>query len=102
MPNPPPRMRFQFHLSTAIVMMFVAGALMWANSVKYFDYPHPMEGYRGWPVIMYYADRPVNAQSNSFVYSMVLLNAIIALAILLAVWFLCEWLIRRRAARKGA
>jgi len=30
MPEPPPRKRFQIHLSTAIVMMFVAGALMWA------------------------------------------------------------------------
>src|SRR5437868_13219387 len=31
MPTPPPRKRFQFHLSTAIVMMFVAGGLIWAN-----------------------------------------------------------------------
>src|SRR5205807_1432561 len=31
MPTPPPRKRFQIHLSTAIVMMFVAGGLMWAN-----------------------------------------------------------------------
>ncbi len=31
MTNPPPRKRFQIHLSTAIVMMFVAGALIWAN-----------------------------------------------------------------------
>ncbi len=28
-------------------------------------------------------------------------NALTALAILLAVWQLCEWLIRRRAARKA-
>ncbi|HLX59657.1 MAG TPA: hypothetical protein VKX17_00105 [Planctomycetota bacterium] len=31
MPEPPRRARFQIHLSTAIVMMFVAGGLMWAN-----------------------------------------------------------------------
>ena len=33
MTEPPPRkfFRFQIHLSTAIVMMFVAGALIWAN-----------------------------------------------------------------------
>ncbi len=31
MTEPPPRKRFQIHLSTAIVMMFVAGALLWLN-----------------------------------------------------------------------
>ena len=31
MPNPPPRKPFQIHLSTAIVLMFVASGLMWAN-----------------------------------------------------------------------
>ncbi len=31
MTEPPRRKRFQFHLSTAIVMMFVAGGLSWAN-----------------------------------------------------------------------
>ncbi len=33
MTNPPPRKRFQIHLSTAIVTMFVAGALIWANII---------------------------------------------------------------------
>ena len=32
----------------------------------------------------------------------VALNVFVLLLILLTVWFLCEWLIRRRAARKGA
>src|SRR6476660_9027182 len=31
MPTPPPRKRFQIHLSTAVVMMFVAAGLIWAN-----------------------------------------------------------------------
>src|SRR5689334_11537731 len=31
MPLPPRRARFQIHLSTAIVLMFVAGGLIWAN-----------------------------------------------------------------------
>ena len=31
MPPPPRHARFQIHLSTAIVLMFVAGGLMWAN-----------------------------------------------------------------------
>ncbi|HLX61109.1 MAG TPA: hypothetical protein VKX17_07480 [Planctomycetota bacterium] len=33
MPNPPRRARFQIHLSTAIVLMFVAGGLMWLNFI---------------------------------------------------------------------
>ncbi|HLX61906.1 MAG TPA: hypothetical protein VKX17_11540 [Planctomycetota bacterium] len=31
-PTPPRRARFQIHLSTAIVLMFVAGGLIWANT----------------------------------------------------------------------
>src|SRR4051812_2105819 len=31
MPEPTPKQRFQIHLSTAVVLMFVAGALIWAN-----------------------------------------------------------------------
>jgi len=30
-PETPRRRRFQIHLSTAILMMFVAGVLIWAN-----------------------------------------------------------------------
>jgi len=33
MPHSPPRKRFQVHLSTAIILMFVAGGLIWANVV---------------------------------------------------------------------
>ena len=46
MPTPPPRKRFQIHLSTAIVMMFVAGGLMWANFTHkddYFGWPYPIK-----------------------------------------------------------
>lgn len=31
MPDSPPRHRFQIHLSTAIVLMFVAGGIIWTN-----------------------------------------------------------------------
>src|SRR5204863_6185967 len=41
MPTPPPRKRFQIHLSTAIVMMFVAGGFTWANFV-------PKRSYSSW------------------------------------------------------
>jgi hypothetical protein len=32
MPQPPRRKRFQIHLSTAVVLMFVAGGIIWANA----------------------------------------------------------------------
>jgi len=33
MSAPPPRKRFQVHLSTAIILMFATGGLIWANVV---------------------------------------------------------------------
>ncbi len=50
MPNPPPRNRFQIHLSTAIVMMFVAGALIWANLSGFIVVKDPatFESRMGW------------------------------------------------------
>lgn len=37
MPEPPRPKRLQMHLSTAVVMMFVAGILIWANSRRIED-----------------------------------------------------------------
>ena len=108
MPEPPRPKRFQIHLSTAIVMMFVAGALMWANAPgRRYDsvpgWPFPVEktgngpfdeiarGVMGMPEFIY---------SRLFEISIVL-DAMIGLSILFAVWFICERLIRRRAARKA-
>jgi|SRR5579862_2296630 len=149
MPEPPRRARFQIHLSTAIVMMFVAGGLIWANvngrrvecwgiawtgpasavpidgeGMTDFDFIAAKHRYafwagnrlneHGWPFdsvlsgTSMYIDRsgeflripePVYAvwRTTPLIY-----NALIALAILFAVWFLCEWLIRRRSSRKKA
>ena len=98
MPTPPPRKRFQIHLSTAIVMMFVAGGLIWANVGG----PHTVANGAlftwGWPLVTYeeytpdFGDRLTSAA----------LNLLPCLAFLFAVYFLCEYLIRRRAAQKGA
>jgi hypothetical protein len=77
MTEPPPRQRFQFHLSTAIVLMFVAGAVMWAN-IRGTDHDY---GELGLITIM-------NVQ-----------HLVVAILILSAVWFLCEWLIRHRTVR---
>jgi hypothetical protein len=103
MTEPPRRHRFQIHLSTAVVLMFVAGGLIWANVT---EQPHPiyqetdhvrMSGY-GLPIqvqAFYYGGfvgiNPIQAAAD----------IVFALGTLFATWFLCEWLIRRRVARKG-
>ena len=110
MPTPPPRKRFQIHLSTAIVMMFVAGALMWANVNERASSDKVCSLY-GFPFDANYVllnevdevDGELVPVFRPYLVSIPLIeNGLIALAILFAVWFLCEWLIRRRATRKGA
>ncbi|HLX59649.1 MAG TPA: hypothetical protein VKX17_00065 [Planctomycetota bacterium] len=122
MPEPPRRWRFQIHLSTAIVLMFVAGGLIWAN-VTVTESNYTSEGFKegrwnkaevydrmyGWPDQFWQEtlERGANGEYVPVVpvryrRRIIVRNALVALAILFVVWFLCEWLIRRRAARKGA
>jgi len=131
MPNPPHRPFFQIHLSTAVVLMFTAGALIWANTCterigeelnlggfdrgKLVFNPsgiYSREKY-GWPFHLRtdYIRINSNITETAFAlifsqselsYTRLALNCIIAFFALASVWFLCEWLIRRRAARKGA
>ena len=54
MPNPPRRPFFQIHLSTAIVLMFTAGALVWANVTKQWVLVLSNAGWAfGWPFKFY-------------------------------------------------
>ncbi len=110
MTNPPPRKRFQIHLSTAIVMMFVAGGIIWANALQS-DGSSPEGAYRrytyGWPLEFYhrqfYGDILLEATWGVYYpYARIIIDLVVALAILFSTHFLCEWLIRRRAARKGS
>jgi|SRR5579862_107822 len=112
----PRRGRFQIHLSTAIVMMFVAGGLIWANVTKQpsrvtrwseLEKTDPMylDAY-GWPcvvkaiVIFETSDGELDWYPMPLGWS-IAIDVAVALLILFAVWSVCEWLIRRRAARKG-
>ena len=116
MPTPPPRKRFQIHLSTAIVMMFVAGGLVWANVwrrlvILDFDFSVPSAGESlyGWPSDAVWMDSTLNGSyplGTSYLWRWFYIGAIIDICVLLstlfATWFLYEWLIRHRAAGKGA
>ncbi|HLX60475.1 MAG TPA: hypothetical protein VKX17_04245 [Planctomycetota bacterium] len=148
-PDAPRREWLQLHLSTAVVLMFVAGGILWLNLMprelsrnkfrpdEYIDfleagnYPEealrryklsaessggknelirdPINGY-GWPEIVYvrsaykWIHNDVVKMSQParvfFGYGVAGVNFSVALAILFAVWFVCEWWIHRRAVRK--
>jgi hypothetical protein len=121
--KPPTKRRpwFQFHLSTCVILMFVAGGLLWANvtergfgahfTSKGLPYVvfglHPERGL-GWPLPFLKWDWEVGEGELSmhFVsrlpqscWSFVALAAdlAVALAVLALVGLLCEWRIRRSA-----
>jgi hypothetical protein len=92
----------QIHLSTAIVMMFAAGPLIWANvrnytsaSVRSF-YGQDLE--LGWPFKFY-----IGAGGNDLVESayLIITDALVAMVFVLSIAVVWEWLNRGRAARKG-
>jgi len=87
--------------------MFVAGGLMWANvygrcveqwnECCQFEHGWPFDGaFHTVEIIKGGETYPPEFRTLPLIF-----NALIALSILFAVWFLCEWLIRRRDARKG-
>lgn len=115
---------FQIHLSTALVMMVVAGGLMGANCMQR-EYPYGRVSlqYKGWPfdsqVLL--GDRPKEWDASSsylalvtetlevqrliaendriygVVYARLLGNVGFALATLAGIYFLMEWRMRRNA-----
>ena len=122
MQEPPRRKRFQIRLSTAIVLMFTAGALIWANvsgqKIIVRDRSTGTTEYRdfffhryGWPATVTtrypdYEDVPPQTtvgevlSGRKFDYIAATCNIVSALAILVFIFFLCEYLIRRRATQK--
>jgi hypothetical protein len=108
------RFRFQFHLSTAIVMMLVAGALLGLNLRRW---PHEEEGLSriayieadmfdsGWPFVAYehcdFKGKLLGVMGgdvwDEWQYAGLMGDALLALAIIVAAGVLCEWLIRRRS-----
>ncbi len=110
----PPRRFWQIHLSTAIVMMFVAAGLLYLNLVprerhlsKLALIPGPRYGEcmpwilsHGWPAAI--VDGIEMSQGTNVVvveftdYQSIIVNISVALAILVSVSVLCERHLRRR------
>jgi len=109
----PKRKPFQIHLSTAIVLMFVAGGLIWRNvewRVIEFDYPVAdngsivkipnREGY-GWPMgVLSQPAGYLGDRTKTFDYFGLIADLLTACSVQIAVWSLCEWLIRRDARKR--
>ena len=94
MTEPPPGKRFQFHLSTAIVMMFVAGVITWRGVGPQGDgftfeygWPFPFWSRLGSGYIEFYA-------------FILFFDLVIVVLLLTSAWMFCESLIRRRAEGK--
>jgi hypothetical protein len=96
---------FQIHLSTAMVMMFVTGGLIWANLcggqhallTRFTD--HMAKPY-GWPATAYYLWIGNSPESWKVRGDGILIDALFAGVALLTVFFGCEYFIRRREVRK--
>jgi hypothetical protein len=115
--RPGKRRGFQFHLSTAIVLMFVAGGLVWANvrsrelgtvvvSMGSQHVRTTLYG-RGWPWVFdeWCVGNRIGLEAGevigAFVYQAIagILDTVIAWGSLIGVGVLYEWLIRRRGQR---
>ena len=105
--QPKKRPWFQYHLSTAIVVMFVASGLLWLNvrNQNWIHLPDDDLPSYGWPFI-YFNRYWMFEGSKSLFYNEwycwhLIGNILIALAIVIVVAFVCEWHIRRAAKKKG-
>lgn len=107
--KPKKRPWFQFHLSTAVVLMFVAAGLMWLNITVFEGVLKTREPgkSRGWPFgcwgeytwSAYHWDELVQGPEHRVEVHcwLVLCNLVVALLILCVVGFVCEQYIRRKS-----
>ncbi|MCY3023976.1 MAG: hypothetical protein NTW87_33775 [Planctomycetota bacterium] len=103
--KPKKRPWFQFHLSTAIVLMFMAGAFLLANPTptRYGSQPNDV-GY-GWPVVL--TERSMHGDPFGpadlwpwWWYGVLALDVLVPMNSMILTTIAMEWLIRRRARRQ--
>lgn len=127
MPQPPKkRPWFQLHLSTCVVLMVVAGVLVWANTLDRYhgqavtwglldnDDVLAQPEYYGWPktavvrniFFKLTASKEVvnlpQMSSTHFLYPGGLINALVVLGILSGTCFVFESTLRRRERKRAA
>ena len=106
MDSTPQRRFWQIHLSTAIVLMFVAGGLIWIN-VQAINEDSEIQIFenRGWPFWVYchiYINTDAREKLDARIWSAahVVFNVLICSVILFATAIFIEYVIHRREARK--
>lgn len=106
---PTKRPWFQFHLSTAIIVMFAAAGLLWLNlnlmtgwtkAGPHYGFPLPFwtRWFAGWV-----QDR-LNGEGKPVIHTEIwwgqlCVNLLLNAMVLIAIGWFCEWLIRRKAAK---
>ena len=98
--EPKPR-SFQFHLLTAIVLMFVAGGFLALNVIPSRPIPKYYIYERGWPFMFcrwFYDGK--NYLFDMFDAGALINDSLLALACIALSAKLCEFLIRRRKTQK--
>jgi len=110
MSETPKRRFFQIHLSTAIVLMFVAGGLLWLNLRGRVDIlvQSSVVVVFGWPCDAYYDHYQLNMHESPSLKSIKsewhweegALNTGTMITIVLFAALVLEWFTRRREARK--
>ena len=109
----PTRRWFQFHLSTAVVVMIVAGVLIWMNLRDIGSYSEERqtnsafallwhnysERYCGWP----YCWHSRNSLMDPFhiIWTPFIIDSLIIIGIVIVIASALEYLIRRREAHKS-
>ena len=88
-----------------IVLLFVSSAYVGNREIirLFFELSLPIMLIQKLIKAIYFSSRMTDVHDRFKFYPReTSLNVVVLLIILLAVWLLCEWLIRRRAARKGS
>ena len=103
--TPKKRPWFQYHLSTAVILMFVAGGLLWMNMTPYQNYLYRNDTIYGWPLACYVQTRDyldyIGLATFCFhdvglLYINLLINIMVNLGIIVAIAIMCEYPIRRK------
>ncbi|MCY3018477.1 MAG: hypothetical protein NTW87_05535 [Planctomycetota bacterium] len=102
---PKKRPWLQFHLSTAVVLMFVAGGLLWANTVPRDAHMTSWAvTYRGWPECIYINVTPLSSPTDFAAPAQVPfrwdafgigVNICVAAAFLFVTAFICEYVTQK-------
>ena len=110
----PKRPFWQFHLSTAMVLVFLCAGISGVNFQERalisstIQYPDIITGY-GWPFVAIEIInisnsgsplRPIHVSSKRWIFTGIILDCMACISVLVSFGIILEWVIRRREGRK--